>query len=187
MKFYAADKGFGFIVRDRGGKDIFVHASALNRAGISDLAEGQRVAVDMVEGGKGPGERSAFASSNMDLAATSHPHRQLRINVTMRLGCGSRRSVAFSPICATSLVHNPEPLRHHPHDCQRELRHLSYQRQEFRSIELKQFGVCAGNHRSAAPPLFFDDGHLSDDAAGPECLINRAAAHNPQNASLDLM
>jgi CspA family cold shock protein len=54
VKFYAAQKGFGFIVRDRGGKDIFVHASALNRAGISELAEGQRVAVDMVEGGKGP-------------------------------------------------------------------------------------------------------------------------------------
>ena len=54
MKFYAADKGFGFIVRDGGGKDIFVHASALKRAGINELAEGQRVAVDMVEGGKGP-------------------------------------------------------------------------------------------------------------------------------------
>jgi CspA family cold shock protein len=54
VKFYAADKGFGFIVRDRGGKDIFVHASALSRAGITELAEGQRVAVDMVEGAKGP-------------------------------------------------------------------------------------------------------------------------------------
>jgi CspA family cold shock protein len=54
VKFYAAGKGFGFIVRDRGGKDIFVHASALNRAGIPELSEGQRVAVDMVEGGKGP-------------------------------------------------------------------------------------------------------------------------------------
>jgi CspA family cold shock protein len=54
VKFYNAEKGFGFIVRDNGGKDIFVHASALNRAGISELAEGQRVAVDMVEGGKGP-------------------------------------------------------------------------------------------------------------------------------------
>jgi CspA family cold shock protein len=54
VKWYNPDKGFGFIVRDSGGKDIVVHASALNRAGISELAEGQRVAVDMVEGGKGP-------------------------------------------------------------------------------------------------------------------------------------
>jgi CspA family cold shock protein len=54
VKFYAAERGFGFIVRDLGGKDIFVHASALSRAGISELAEGQRVAVDLVESGKGP-------------------------------------------------------------------------------------------------------------------------------------
>jgi len=64
VKFYAEEKGFGFIVRDRGGKDILVHASALNRAGITELAEGQRVAVDMVEGGKGP-RRSAFGSCDV--------------------------------------------------------------------------------------------------------------------------
>ena len=54
VKWYNADKGFGFISPDQGGKDIFVHASALNRAGITALAEGQRVAVDVVDGRKGP-------------------------------------------------------------------------------------------------------------------------------------
>jgi cold shock protein len=54
VKWYNADKGFGFIAADRGGKDIFVHASTLERAGIMGLAEGQRVAVDVADGQKGP-------------------------------------------------------------------------------------------------------------------------------------
>ena len=54
VKWYNAVKGFGFITRDGGGKDIFVHASALQRAGIASLSEGQRVVVGIVEGRKGP-------------------------------------------------------------------------------------------------------------------------------------
>src|SRR6201993_924201 len=54
VKWYNAMKGFGFIASDRGGKDIFVHASALERAGITGLAEGQRVAIDVTQGQKGP-------------------------------------------------------------------------------------------------------------------------------------
>jgi CspA family cold shock protein len=54
VKWYNHTKGFGFIGPDQGGKDIFVHASALERSGIMGLVEGQRVAVDVADGQKGP-------------------------------------------------------------------------------------------------------------------------------------
>lgn len=49
VKFYNAQKGYGFIAPANGGKDVFVHATALERAGISGLAEGQKVAFDTAE------------------------------------------------------------------------------------------------------------------------------------------
>jgi len=54
VKWFNAQKGFGFIVREGGGNDAFVHASVLERSGISNLTEGQRVLVDIAEGRKGP-------------------------------------------------------------------------------------------------------------------------------------
>jgi CspA family cold shock protein len=46
VKFYNGQKGFGFIQPDDGSKDVFVHATALERAGISNLSEGQKVSFD---------------------------------------------------------------------------------------------------------------------------------------------
>jgi CspA family cold shock protein len=46
VKFYNGQKGFGFITPDQGGKDVFVHATALERAGINGLSEGQKVSFD---------------------------------------------------------------------------------------------------------------------------------------------
>ena len=49
VKFYNDQKGFGFIQPDDGSKDVFVHATALERAGLRGLAEGQKVAFDTAE------------------------------------------------------------------------------------------------------------------------------------------
>ena len=49
VKFYNDMKGFGFIQPDDGSKDVFVHATALERAGLRGLVEGQKVAFDTQE------------------------------------------------------------------------------------------------------------------------------------------
>jgi cold shock protein len=53
VKFYNSTKGFGFIAPADGSKDAFVHVSALERAGISDLADGQKVTFDLETGRDG--------------------------------------------------------------------------------------------------------------------------------------
>jgi CspA family cold shock protein len=47
VKFYNSQKGFGFIQPDDGGKDVFVHATALERAGMRGLVEGQKITFDV--------------------------------------------------------------------------------------------------------------------------------------------
>lgn len=53
VKWYQADKGFGFVVAEDGGRDIFVHKTALRRSGLASLSPGQRVLVALVAGPKG--------------------------------------------------------------------------------------------------------------------------------------
>ncbi|HVO15851.1 MAG TPA: cold-shock protein [Alphaproteobacteria bacterium] len=48
VKWFNAQKGFGFITRDDGGSDAFVHISAVERAGIADLREGQKLGFELV-------------------------------------------------------------------------------------------------------------------------------------------
>ncbi len=54
VKWYNATKGFGFISPQSGGKDVFVHATALEQAGLPPLQEGQSVKMNVVQGAKGP-------------------------------------------------------------------------------------------------------------------------------------
>jgi CspA family cold shock protein len=53
VKWFNSEKGFGFIERE-GGKDVFVHFSAINMDGYKSLEEGWEVTFDVVEGAKGP-------------------------------------------------------------------------------------------------------------------------------------
>ncbi|HVI15187.1 MAG TPA: cold-shock protein [Pseudolabrys sp.] len=47
VKFFNSQKGYGFIAQDRGGPDVFVHISAVERAGMRGLVEGQKVTFDV--------------------------------------------------------------------------------------------------------------------------------------------
>jgi CspA family cold shock protein len=53
VKWFNTDTGYGFIARDSGAEDVFVHISAVERSGLAGLSEGDRVIVDIAEGRKG--------------------------------------------------------------------------------------------------------------------------------------
>ena len=62
VKFFNTQKGFGFIQPDDGSKDVFVHISAVERAGMRSLAEGQKISYEIVT------ERGKQAASNLQPA-----------------------------------------------------------------------------------------------------------------------
>jgi len=85
VKFFNPQKGFGFIVRDDGGEDVFVHISAVEQAGLTDLADGQPLEFTLVDRGgrisatnlRIEGEPMAVERSGGGGAGAGGPQRQL--------------------------------------------------------------------------------------------------------------
>jgi cold shock protein len=64
VKWFNDNKGYGFITPEDGGKDVFVHHSAISGAGFKSLAEGARVEYEVEEGPKGPQARDVSVVSS---------------------------------------------------------------------------------------------------------------------------
>ena len=58
VKFFNAERGYGFIKPDDGGRDVFVHITAVERAGLKSLTEGQRISFDVEPDKKGKGPKA---------------------------------------------------------------------------------------------------------------------------------
>ena len=58
VKFFNAERGYGFIKPDDGGRDVFVHVTAVERAGLKSLTEGQRISFDVEPDKKGKGPKA---------------------------------------------------------------------------------------------------------------------------------
>ena len=100
VKWFNAEKGYGFITVDEGGQDVFVHYSAIDMNGYRSLTEGQRVEFEVGTGDEGPagGVRPPALSTQPSGPAERRPRRRGRRSAAAR----TRRSVGLHSTAATA-------------------------------------------------------------------------------------
>jgi cold shock protein len=89
VKWFNAEKGFGFITPDDGSKDVFVHFSAIRGSGFRSLDEGARVQFEVGQGAKGPQAQDVTRTDGGPTEAAPRP--------TNRFAQGERATSNFSP------------------------------------------------------------------------------------------
>ena len=99
VKWFNATKGFGFIQPDDGGQDVFVHISAVERAGLGTLREGQKISYEIVA------DRRSGKSAADNLRAAGGPRR-----------ASPARLAKMSRPCATHGLFHFSPARERQHD-----------------------------------------------------------------------
>ncbi len=79
VKWFNAEKGFGFIAQEGGGPDVFVHYSAINASGFRSLEENQQVSFDVTQGPKGRRRRTSPRLSHLiAVSSVSEPGALIR-------------------------------------------------------------------------------------------------------------
>ena len=78
VKWFNAEKGFGFIAQEGGGDDVFVHFSAIQMQGYKSLEENQRVEFEVTQGPKGPQAENAGAGKSRGILGMVHRPEQER-------------------------------------------------------------------------------------------------------------
>ena len=133
VKFYNAAKGFGFISPDDGGKDVFVHATAMEQAGMTSLSEGQKVSFDIQ-----PDARGSKGFPNLTDGDWLYGSSPAKIKETITLGrVGQMPPMAAAvgtPDDAKNVANYVLSLSGSPHDSLRS------------ALGKSKFTVCAACH-----------------------------------------